>query len=189
MSLSAAEIRVENMVGTTDLNRELDLAALAEDMPDAEYDPQSFSGILYRLDDPEVTLQIFRTGLLICTGATNRSDIEETFLRLIEELREMGVRVDDRTEATVENIVASTDFDIPVELHTLSIELGFENVEYVPEQFSAVVYRLETDPNAVVLIFSNGKIVILGCKTLPEVRKAADVIQRKLSSSAAVGTV
>lgn len=189
MSLSAAEIHVENMVGMTDLDRELDLDAIDEEIPDAEYNPESFCGVLYRIDEPDVTVQIFRTGLLTCTGAKNEEEIARTFETTIEAFREIGVRIDGHTDPTVENIVASTDFDIPVELHTLSLELGFENVEYVPEQFSAVVYRLETDPFAVVLIFSNGKAVILGCKTLDAVRRAASVVERKLNDSAAVGAV
>jgi TATA-box binding protein (TBP) (component of TFIID and TFIIIB) len=38
----------------------------------------------------------------------------------------------------------------------------------------------------VVLIFSNGKAVVLGCKTLDGVHRAVDVVERKLDGSAAV---
>jgi transcription initiation factor TFIID TATA-box-binding protein len=41
---------------------------------------------------------------------------------------------------------------------------GIENVEYEPEIFLGLVYRIEV-PKLVVLVFSSGKLVIAGGKS------------------------
>lgn len=189
MGTSAAEITVENIVGTIDSKRELDLDAIDESMPGAEYDPVTFSGLLYTFDNPDVTVELFRTGQIVCTGARSRAELDYTAQRLVEKLQEIGIHIDDYTEPSVENIVASTGFDTHVELSALALDLGLENVEYEPEQFAALIYRPETVPFAVALIFSNSKTVILGCKSLTQVNEAVDIIEHKLTESVAVGTV
>ncbi len=42
--------------------------------------------------------------------------------------------------------------------------IGFENIEYEPEQFPGLVYRI-AEPKSVVLLFGSGKMIITGCKS------------------------
>jgi transcription initiation factor TFIID TATA-box-binding protein len=81
-----------------------------------------------------------------------------------------------------------TDFDIKVENIVASISLGVkvplnklldENTEYEPEQFPGVVYRMD-EPRAAALIFSSGKIVCTGTRSMQELKKAIRLIFRKL---------
>jgi len=51
-------------------------------------------------------------------------------------------------------------------LNSIAMAFGIENVEYEPEIFPGLVYRIEV-PKLVVLVFSSGKLVIAGGK-IPE---------------------
>ena len=56
-----------------------------------------------------------------------------------------------------------------------------ENVEYEPEQFPGLVYRI-LDPKVVILIFSSGRIVSTGAKTVEDVTRAVNILKDELFS-------
>ena len=62
---------------------------------------------------------------------------------------------------TVQNIVSSADLETTLKLNAIAIGLGLESVEYEPEQFPGLVYRLDS-PDVVTLLFGSGKMVITG---------------------------
>jgi transcription initiation factor TFIID TATA-box-binding protein len=68
-----------------------------------------------------------------------------------------------------ENIVASASLGVDVPLE--KIVATIEGVEYEPEQFPGLVYRL-AKPRAAALIFSSGKIVCTGARSLEDVKIA-----------------
>lgn len=78
----------------------------------------------------------------------------------------------------VENIVASASLNVAVPL-TKIVSKG-EGLEYEPEQFPGLVYRL-AKPKAAALIFGSGKIVCTGARSIEDVRtvfkKVAAVIR------------
>ncbi len=80
-------------------------------------------------------------------------------------LKEIGISVIDEPEVKVQNIVASADLGVDLNLNAIAIGLGLENIEYEPEQFPGLVYRLD-NPRVVVLIFGSGKMVVTGGKAL-----------------------
>nr|AWM95337.1 putative transcription factor [uncultured microorganism] len=55
-------------------------------------------------------------------------------------------------------------------LNALAIGLGLEQVEYEPEQFPGLIYRPES-AEGVVLLFSNGRVVITGCQSIDAAEK------------------
>ncbi|MDI6639288.1 MAG: TATA-box-binding protein, partial [Methanocellales archaeon] len=58
---------------------------------------------------------------------------------------------------------------------------GLENIEYEPEQFPGLVYRID-EPNVVVLVFGSGKLVVTGGKTLCDCEKGVEVVRRQIES-------
>ncbi|MGZ4904706.1 MAG: TATA-box-binding protein, partial [Halobacteriota archaeon] len=54
-----------------------------------------------------------------------------------------------------------------------------ENVEYEPEQFPGLVYRM-SDPKVVVLVFGSGKLVITGARKPEDATDAVDQIVQDL---------
>ncbi len=67
----------------------------------------------------------------------------------------------------VENIVASVALGVRIPLESLVRHL--EGTEYEPEQFPGLVYRMK-DPKAATLIFSSGKIVCTGARSVEDVK-------------------
>ncbi|MBI4894757.1 MAG: TATA-box-binding protein [Candidatus Aenigmarchaeota archaeon] len=68
----------------------------------------------------------------------------------------------------VENIVASASLGVEVPLEKIVSKM--EGMEYEPEQFPGLVYRM-TDPKAAALIFGSGKIVCTGARSLDDVKE------------------
>ena len=79
----------------------------------------------------------------------------------------------------VENVVASTNIEKILSLDKL---LGImEASEYEPEQFPGLVYRI-TDPKVAFLLFSSGRVVCAGGKSLAQVKDAVKKLEKKLRS-------
>jgi transcription initiation factor TFIID TATA-box-binding protein len=66
-------------------------------------------------------------------------------------------------------------------LNAIAIGLGLENIEYEPEQFPGLVYRL-SDPKVVILLFGSGKLVITGGRQPEDAVNAVDRIVKELKS-------
>ncbi len=66
----------------------------------------------------------------------------------------------------IENIVASASLGVEVPLEKIVSKL--EGMEYEPEQFPGLVYRM-TDPKAAALVFGSGKIVCTGARSIKDV--------------------
>jgi len=74
-----------------------------------------------------------------------------------------------KTFTSIENVVASATLGQTIDLN--SIVRAFPGVEYRPEQFPGLVYRLKK-PKTATLIFSSGKMVCTGAKSERQARKA-----------------
>jgi transcription initiation factor TFIID TATA-box-binding protein len=75
----------------------------------------------------------------------------------------------DEAYISIENVVASATLNQRIDLN--SIVRIFPGVEYRPEQFPGLVYRLKK-PKTATLIFSSGKMVCTGAKSERLARKA-----------------
>ena len=75
------------------------------------------------------------------------------------------------------NVVASATLNQRIDLN--SIVRLFPGVEYRPEQFPGLVYRMD-DPKVVILIFTTGKLVCTGAKKEAEVPIATAKLQETL---------
>ena len=79
----------------------------------------------------------------------------------------------------IENIVASASFGVLIPLEKLVSKL--EGMEYEPEQFPGLVYRMK-DPKAAALIFGSGKVVCTGARSITDVniviKKVVDIVTK-----------
>ena len=83
----------------------------------------------------------------------------------------------------IENIVASASLGVEISLEKIVSKL--EGMEYEPEQFPGLVYRMD-DPKVAFLLFSSGKIVCTGARSVKDVKKAVEKIYKKLNSIKAI---
>ena len=173
-------IEIQNVVGSTGIDQELDLEALSMDLSGANYDEENFPGLVLRMNDPKATALIFRSGKIVCTGANSIATLEEAVGIVFERLGDLGIPVPDTPDLTIQNIVSGADLGSQLNLNAIAIGLGMEAVEYEPEQFPGLVYRME-DPNVVVLMFGSGKLVITGGKTPEDAERGVEAVAGKLS--------
>ena len=175
------KIKVENIVASTSFAEKLDLDMISQSLEETEYEPEQFPGLIYRLKNPKTTTLLFTSGRANCTGAKNIEDVRKTIDIIAEKLRNLGVDVHRNLEIVVQNIVAVGDLGRKLNLTETATGLGLENIEYEPEQFPGLVYRLK-EPKAGLLIFSSGKIVCAGARNTKDVSKAAEKLFEELSS-------
>ena len=75
------------------------------------------------------------------------------------------------------NVVASASVDQKMDLNEITRK--FPDVEYHPDQFPGLVFRLRT-PKTATLIFTSGKMVCTGSKSEEIARKAVKSVVQKL---------
>ncbi len=83
----------------------------------------------------------------------------------------------------IENVVATATLNQNIDLN--SIVRIFPGVEYRPEQFPGLVYRLR-NPKTTTLIFSSGKMVCTGAKSERQARKAVTKVVDELNRNGIV---
>ena len=87
-----------------------------------------------------------------------------------------------KTSASVniENVVASAILKQRIDLN--SVVKAFPNVEYRPEQFPGLVFRLKK-PKTATLIFNSGKMVCTGAKSERQAKKAVRLVVQELKDN------
>ena len=175
------EIKVQNIVASTTFADKLDLDMIAQSLEQTEYEPEQFPGLVYRLDSPKTATLLFRSGKANCTGAKNVEDVRKTVNIIAEKLERLGIKVHKNPEIVIQNIVATSDLGGELNLSEVAVALGLENVEYEPEQFPGLVYRIK-EPKVAMLLFVSGKIVCAGARKTEDVLLAVEKLSKELSS-------
>ena len=175
------EVKVENIVASTIFAEKLDLDVIATSLEEAEYEPEQFPGLVYRLSSPKTATLLFRSGKANCTGAKNIEDVRKTVDIIADKLKKLGVKVHKTLDIVVQNMVATADLGGELNLDEVAVAFGLENVEYEPEQFPGLVYRVK-EPKVVMLLFGSGKIVCTGGRNTEDVSLAVQNLSEKLNS-------
>jgi transcription initiation factor TFIID TATA-box-binding protein len=169
MAKDVMKVKVENIVSSITLGINIDLEKLTKTVSGID-NPKRFPGVIYRLTDPKLSMLIFRTGKVICSGARSKADIERAVEQLLAKLKEGKITVKDKPIVQIQNIVASASLNFRVNLDQLAMDC--EDTEYEPEQFPGLIFRL-AEPKTVMLIFKSGKMIVTGAKTVQQANAAA----------------
>ncbi|MEM2070072.1 MAG: TATA-box-binding protein [Archaeoglobaceae archaeon] len=173
------KIKIENVVASTQIGENIDLNKIAKEIKDSEYKPKQFPGLVLRTKEPKAAALVFRSGKVVCTGSKSIEEARRAVKQIVNILKGIGIEVIDEPDVRVQNIVASADLGVDLNLNAIAVGLGLENIEYEPEQFPGLVYRLD-NPRVVVLIFGSGKMVVTGGKSPEDAQKAVARIADEL---------
>jgi len=181
---TAVEIEIQNVVASGRIADSLDLQALSVTMDDdgVTYKPKRFPGLVYRMREPKVAVLLFSTGKIVCTGGKSVEQTREAVRRVVKTVAAAGAKVRDKVDVEIQNIVASADLNIDFDLRLIAMTLLPEGVEYEPEQFPGLVYRLD-EPKVVLLLFGSGKMVCTGAKKPSDVEQAVEKITQELKAA------
>jgi len=176
---SIKSIKIENVVASTGIGTKLDLNEVIRILEGADYNKERFPGVVYRTTNPKTAALIFGSGKIVCTGAKSIEDVSNGLNKVFDKLKAMGIDIPAKPDITIQNIVASADLHTVLNLNAIAIGLGLENIEYEPEQFPGLVYRLST-PKVVMLLFGSGKLVVTGGKKPEDAEAAVEKIVEEL---------
>ena len=84
-------IKLENMVVRSNLERTLDLQAIALAIPGTEYDPTRFKGLVLRMDKPGASFILFQSGVLIVTDIVSEAKAKKALNALKKFMTESGI--------------------------------------------------------------------------------------------------
>jgi len=174
------EANIENIVATVILDHGLDLNLIEARIIDVEYNPDQFPGLIYRMRNPRVTALIFKSGKMVVTGTKSINELVYAVKRILKSLQEHGIEIRGRPKIQIQNIVASANLHVNIDLEKAAFVLP--GSMYEPDQFPGLIYRMDK-PRVVLLIFSSGKMVITGAKRENEVFEAVERIYRVLKEN------
>ena len=177
-----AEIKVENIVATSIIAEQLDLKKVRKYLKGGEFSPKRFPGLIYHTHQPKSAVLLFRSGKLVCTGTRHVDEVKKVIIGIVKTLKKNHLKVVAKPEIKIQNIVASADLESNLDLTKIAITFGLEKIEYEPEQFPGLVYRIK-EPKVVSLLFSSGKIVCTGATKISDIKLSVDKMKNELSAA------
>lgn len=97
LSSDETEFEIKNVVCLGDLEQGVNLSNLsvALGMNNIEYEPEQFSGLVYRPENRHSTLMIFHSGKVIITGNKDENEAERAVSELIEQIEDSSLKQSD----------------------------------------------------------------------------------------------
>lgn len=101
--IDAKPIELNNVVGSTDIGRELNLKPLAEDLPYADAEGTAHGGRLsFSYPDSHSTISVFRSGKATVMGAKSVSEVNQVWELFHEDLNRLFEKEDASKDTTAE---------------------------------------------------------------------------------------
>ncbi|NLM28961.1 MAG: TATA-box-binding protein [Methanomicrobiales archaeon] len=174
-------LKIENIVASGVIADSIDLEIISNKIKNCELNSKRFPGAVYRIEKPKIASLIFSSGKVVLTGIRRKEDLPVGLDIIMDSLRSVGVETYDVPQVAITNIVCSYDLGRYINLNKVVITLNLENIEYEPEQFPGLVYRIE-DPKIVALLFSSGKIILTGGKNIVDIKRGLDFLEQRLGT-------
>ncbi len=172
------KIHIDNVVATIDFGVPLDLTLIQSHFKDVE-SRDNFPGIIVSLTKPKATILLFKTGKSVFTGMEHPDDAEVVLKLLMQKLAQIPITFPANPSLHLTNIVAHGSFQAVLNLDQIALELPYSI--YEPEVFPGVIFKSQT-PSFSALLFSNGKFIITGAKSLQTLEQAAKQLALKLKN-------
>jgi len=161
------EIEIQNTVCTADLNQKIDIGSFNE------YDHLSSNLDLYACgyvkDDSMVgKVTVFGNGKLISVGTKSPEQAKKELKKASKLLQKYKLSKPAKIISKVRNIVSRFDLERKLPIEQLARTLP--RSMYEPEQFPGLIFRIPH--GCVALIFSSGKGILVGAKTIEEINSS-----------------
>lgn len=179
------KIKIENIVASAQISELLDIKLLSEKIAGSNYNPLDFNGISINYENEKIAVIVLETGKVVCTGAKETTDAIDKIKKITSEIKKIGFEIKKDYEVKIESITVSTD--LKKELHLASIATGLilQNVDYEPEVFPGLTYKMD-EFCTVLILFSSGKLVCTGAKSVDDASNSIKKMEEKLSSIGAL---
>jgi transcription initiation factor TFIID TATA-box-binding protein len=169
---------ISNLVGIVKISDDLDLKKIFIELENASFEPEQFSGLIYRSEDPVGTVTLFKNGKAICTGTKNPKMLKEIISNLVDKLNYLEIPVYKNYKIEIKNMVFTKTLKHPINLAKVALSFGLENVDYEPDDFPGLSYKTD-DPRATFIIFESGKIICTGTSSIAQAEEAYKILEKK----------
>jgi len=110
-----------------------------------------------------------------------QSDIEKFSRILRMKIKEFHKKIRILNSQKFTKVIFKGTMEIEKKLDLTQIAQGIQDAEFNPERFPGLIMKIEK-PNATILMFSDGKLMITDLKNTSEVALVIDIIMEKLKS-------
>lgn len=156
------KISIQNVITTGDLKKRVDATRFLS-YPWGVYDLQYYGGRCGYIKDKTMKgrVTVFLSGKMISIGAKS---VDESIKQLD---RDMTLLIENKFVTNIkllpriQNIVATADLESRIDIKAMTTRLAM--ITYEPDQFPGAILRTLHGP--VCLVFSTGKIFIVGSKS------------------------
>ena len=153
------DLKIENVIASTQFDFDLDLPKIAGEITDAEFDPDHFPGIIYKLKSPKTVTLMFSKGYTVCTGAKSIQNAKAALMIIIKKLNDKKlVELETIPKIDIQNVIVSYKYKNQLNLEEIIKRMPVENIEYDPRKFPGIIF-LDKTTDVTVLIFRSGVIV------------------------------
>jgi transcription initiation factor TFIID TATA-box-binding protein len=179
IDVSNDHFKASNILGIVKISDQLDLEKIYLGLENVSYEPEVFSGLVYHNENPTGTATLFKTGKVICSGTNDIEKMKKIVSEIINKLKILEIPVYDTFKIEIKNMVFTKDLGQPINLAKVALSFGLENVDYEPEDFPGLVYRID-EPQATFILFGSGKIICTGAKANSLAEEAFKKLEKKL---------
>ena len=74
--MAKKEIEIVNIVVSSSLEKKIPLEKMAASLPNTEYNPEQFPGLVLRIKEPKTSALVFNSGKIVCTGARSLEEVD-----------------------------------------------------------------------------------------------------------------
>jgi transcription initiation factor TFIID TATA-box-binding protein len=173
---------IHNLVGTAKIASSedaLDLQAMSTIIPNSVYNKQKFAAITIRLHRPCCTALLFTSGKMVLTGCKTYIECINCALQVVSMLRQCtrgtffelhSVHV----QNMVGNVILNIDSDKYIDLNEMQQQNSIY-CTYQKKMFPGLIFR-PVDSPIVLLLFTSGRIVVTGGKSVDDMQKGWRVL-------------
>lgn len=172
-------LKIVNIVTSGLIADSIDLSQLSRANSNCKFNSKQFPGAVIRMEEPKFAALIFASGKVVLTGFQAFEDVSIGLKKFLDILKQAELPYFDDPMIKISNMVCSYNLGYPCNLNKIMMTFNCENVEYEPEQFPGLVYRL-SDPKLAILIFATGKIILAGGTNLDAVKRGLKTLKEKI---------
>jgi len=175
-----ADLLVENLILSTDLNQSLELEKINMVFSDSLFEPNQLPAIVVHYHNPSRVVFITTQGRLMCTGSKTEEDAKQALNETVETLKENEFIKDfPQMSQKIESLVLLKKMNVSLPLSRIKDALPLDRCTYIPSTHPWLEYHQE---KYTMLLFSCGDIICTGKLSLEESKEAFEKMEDTLTS-------
>ena len=170
---------IVNIVASTQVNDLLDLDKLNKYFSNSEYDPEIYYALIYRIENPKLSILVNKSGKIIFTGSKSLNQIYSAREQFYNDLSSIDYNPT-QSRIQVQNIVFNTKYHTKINLKAFHNQN--QETSNKKNKFPGLVFR-NIHPKFTALVFNSGKISIVGLTKINQIEEAITIMYDLINKS------